>query len=262
MNSQLDIRQLYVKLGDRKVLNDVSLTVAAGELCCVIGPNGSGKSTLLRAIIGLVQAQSGTIDWAGAPLPTERAARARLVAMLPQNTGGGGDLTVEAMAMLGRTPHLPPYGTPSRADREAVETALEMVAPDLRGRVLSELSGGERQRALLCRALATRAPILLLDEPISALDVRYQHEILALTKRLTRERELATICVLHGINLAALVADSMLLLDENGNIVARGAVSDVMTEANLARVYGVPLKVSAHPQSGRPQAQTWWEFGE
>ena len=256
----LEIKRLHVRLGAREVLNDVSLSVKAGELCCVIGPNGSGKSTLLRAISGVVTTQAGAIDWNEKPLSDERAARAKLVAMLPQNTGTGGELTVEAMAMLGRTPHLPPYGTPSSADREAVEEAVKMCAPDLRGRVLGELSGGERQRALLCRALATRAPILLLDEPISALDVRYQHEILTLAKRLTRERQLATICVLHGINLAALVADSMMLLGERGGVAASGAVSQVMTEANLAQVYGVPLKVAAHPQNGRPQAQTWWDF--
>ncbi len=258
----LEIKRLHVHLGAREVLNEVSLSVRAGELCCVIGPNGSGKSTLLRAISGVVRASAGEIAWRDKPLPGERAARAKLVAMLPQNTGSGGELSVEAMAMLGRTPHLPPYGNPARADREIVEEAIALVAPDLRGRALGELSGGERQRALLCRALATRAPILLLDEPISALDVRYQHEILALAKRLTRERKLATICVLHGINLAALVADSMMLLDESGGVVAAGAPATVMTQENLARVYGVPLKVAAHPQSGRPQAQTWWDFGE
>lgn len=257
---KLDIQHLHVRLGAREVLSDVSLAVEAGKFCCVIGPNGSGKSTLLRAISGVIQAQSGNIHWNGAPLPDERAARSRLVAMLPQNTGSGGALTVEAMAMLGRTPHLPPYGTPSRLDREAVEEAVEMCAPDLRGRLLGELSGGERQRALLCRALATRAPVLLLDEPISALDVRYQHEILALAKRLTRERQLATICVLHGINLAALVADSMILLDERGGVAASGAPDEVMTEKQLAQVYGLPLKVTAHPRNGRPQAQTWWDF--
>ena len=231
-------------------------------MCCVIGPNGSGKSTLLRAIAGVIAAQKGEISWDDKPLPAARAARAKLVAMLPQNTGSGGELTVEAMAMLGRTPHLPPYGTPSPADRAIVEESIELCAPDLRGRLLGELSGGERQRALLCRALATRAPILLLDEPISALDVRYQHEVLALAKRLTRERQLATICVLHGINLAALVADSMILLDERGAVAAAGAPSQVMTQQNLAQVYGVPLKVVAHPTNGRPQAQTMWDFGE
>ena len=169
-------------------------------------------------------------------------------------------MSVEAMAMLGRTPHLPPYGSPKRADREAVEDAIALCAPDLRGRVLGELSGGERQRALLCRALATRAPVLLLDEPIAALDIKFQHEILTLVKRLTREGNLATICVLHGINLAALVADSLLLLDQNGEVVASGTPGEVMTQTNLTRVYGLPLKITPHPLSGRPQAQTWWDF--
>lgn len=256
----LDIRNLNVKLGARAVLDGVSLRVKAGELCCVIGPNGSGKSTLLRAIAGLISVAAGEILWDDAPLPTERKTRARLVALLPQSYAGNGEMSVEAMAMLGRTPHLPPYGNPSRADREAVAEAIEMAAPDLRGRVLGELSGGERQRALLCRALATRAPVLLLDEPISALDVRFQHEILALVKRLTRQRNLATICVLHGINLAALVADSMLLLDETGAVASCGAPAEVMTEAQLTRVYGVPLRVAPHPLGGRPQAQTWWQW--
>ena len=256
----LDIRQLHVQLGARAVLNDVSLAVAPGELCCVIGPNGGGKSTLLRAIAGLIAAR-GALHWNGAILPAERATRARLVAMLPQQSAGGGEMTLEAMAMLGRTPHLPPYGAPARADRDAVEAAIALVAPDLRGRLLGELSGGQRQRALLCRPLATRAPILLLDEPISALDVKFQHEILALVKRLTRERELATICVLHGINLAAQVADSMLLLDENGRVAALGAPEIVMTAAHLERVYGMPFRVAPHPRSGRPQALAWWDFG-
>lgn len=257
----LEISELRVELGTRAVLRNVSLQVAAGELCCVIGPNGGGKSTLLRAVAGLVAAR-GTLNWNGSPLPMQRAARARLVAMLPQSSPGGGEMTLEAMAMLGRTPHLPPYGTPARADREAVESAIAMVAPDLRGRLLSELSGGERQRALLCRALATNAPILLLDEPISALDVKFQHEILALVKRLTRQRDLATICVLHGINLAAQVADSMLLLDQNGEVAARGTPAQVMTESNLERVYEMPFQITPHPRSGRPQAQTGWDFAD
>ena len=223
----LEIRELEVNLGARPVLRGVNVRVAAGELCCVIGPNGSGKSTLLRAIAGLVSPTQGEILWNGAPMPAARQPRAQLVAMLPQNYVGSGEMSVEAMALLGRTPYLPPYGAPSRLDREAVEEAIALAAPDLRGRVLSELSGGERQRALLCRALATGAPVLLLDEPISALDVKFQHEILALAKRLTRERNLATICVLHGINLAAQVADSMVLLDENGAIAASGAPVDV-----------------------------------
>lgn len=256
----LEIENLSVKLGSRVVLEKISLRAAPGELVCVIGPNGSGKSTLLRAICDLIPVQSGAIRFNNAPLPQERAARARIVAFLPQTPGLDAEITLEAMTMLGRTPHLPPYGAPSKRDFEAVETAISLAAPDLRGRKLGELSGGERQRALMCRALATNAPTLLLDEPVSALDVRHQHEILGLIRRLTRERQLATICVLHGINLASSIADAMVLLDENGRIVAAGAPEIVMTSENLSSVYQAPLRVVSHPQSGKPVAQSWWEF--
>jgi iron complex transport system ATP-binding protein len=256
----LKIENLNVQLGARPILNDVSLSVAAGQLLTVIGPNGSGKSTLLRALAGLLKPQSGTITWDDAALPTQRAQWARTVALLPQSPLVESSITLEEMAMLGRTPYLSAYGVPTKSDYEATESAIALVAPDLRGRVLGQLSGGERQRALLCRAVATQAPVLLLDEPVSALDVRYQHEILGLIRTLTRERQLATVCVLHGINLASSVADSMLLLNKQGRVVAFGEPAAVMTAENLSTVYEVPLRIAAHPLSGRPQAQSLWEF--
>lgn len=258
----LSIRHLEVQLNEKTVLRDVSFDVASGHVVCVIGPNGSGKSTLLRTLSGLIPQTSGEILWREKPLPSSRTARARMVALLPQNVGSGSEMTVDEMAMLGRTPFLPPYGVPSIADRLAADAALTAVAPDLRGRNLDELSGGERQRATLARPLATQAPILLLDEPISALDLRFQHEILGLVRRLTRERQLSTICVLHDLNLAALVADAMLLLDSTGRVVASGTPEQVMTEAHLSRVYEVPLRITTHPLSNKPQAQSLWVFDE
>jgi len=258
----LEIRSLSVQLGARPVLNDVSLRVASGQLCAVLGPNGSGKSTLLRTLAGLVAPRSGDILWKNAPLPRDKRERARLVAFLPQHFGGAGELSVEEMAMLGRTPHLPPYGSPTSVDRAVVEAKIARVAPDLRDRKLGQLSGGQRQRALLPRVLATEAPILLLDEPVSALDVRFQHEILGLVRRITREDNLVTLVSLHGLNLAALVADSMILLDSNGQVAASGGVSDVMRADILERVYEMPMSVSPHPESGVPQAQSRWKFEE
>lgn len=255
----LEIENLSVGLGAKIVLQKVSLQVAPGELCTVIGPNGSGKSTLLRAIAGVLPLQNGVLRFQNAPLPPPPA-RAKIVAMLPQNVVVESDLSVEENALLGRTPHLPPFGAPSKSDEETVDWAIESVAPDLRGRLLSTLSGGQRQRAALARPLATNAPILLLDEPIAALDLRFQHEILGLVKRLTREKMLATICVLHGINLASLVADSMLLLNSSGEVVAFGTPESVMTTENLSRVYDLPLQIAPHPVSGRPQAQSLWDF--
>lgn len=258
----LEIRSLSVQLGTRRVLQEVSLCARPGQLCVVLGPNGSGKSTLLRTLAGLVAPLTGELKWRGEPLPRDRRERARLVALLPQHFGGGSEMTVEEMAMLGRTPHLPPYGAPTKRDRDIVNRAVERIAPDLRGRKLGELSGGQRGRALLPRAFATQSPLLLLDEPVAALDVRFQHEILGLVRRLTREENLVTLVSLHGLNLAASVADSMVLLDETGRVAASGAPLDVMRAEILERVYGLPMRVAPHPLSGVPQAQSLWQFEE
>lgn len=255
----LQVQNLNAAYGTKPVLRQVSLSVSAGEVLAVIGPNGCGKSTLLRCIAGLIQPAEGTLSWIGEPLPAPPRERARRIALLPQIFTGGDDMSVEEMALLGRTPYLGPYGSPSPRDREAVEAALQLTIPDLRGRRLGELSGGERQRALLGRVLASEAPILLLDEPVSALDIRYQHEILHLVRRLANERQLAVIVVLHGINLAASVADKMLLM-QRGAVIAFGPPAEVMTEQHLTSVYEMPLRVAPHPLSGRPQAQAMWDF--
>jgi len=255
----LEIRGISAAYGHKNVLNEVSARVGASEVLAVIGPNGCGKSTLLRCVSGLLLPRSGEIHWDGAPLPRDPRERARRVALSPQGYSGGGDMTLEAMTLLGRTPHLGPYGAAGRADESAVEDAIALIAPDLRGRRLDQMSGGERQRALLCRAVATAAPVLLLDEPVAALDIRHQFEILALVKTLARERHLAVVCVLHQINLAAAVADSMSLLS-TGRVAAAGSPEEVMTEANLTEIYGTPLRVVPHPVSGRPQAQSLFSF--
>ena len=258
----LDICSLSVQLGARRVLNNVSHAVSPGQLCAILGPNGSGKSTLLRSLAGLVEPSGGELKWNNRALPLDKRQRARLVAFLPQHFTGSGELSVEEMAIIGRTPHLPSYGTPTSLDKTIVETKIARVTPDLRGRKLGELSGGQRQRALLPRVLATQAPILLLDEPVSALDVRFQHEILGLVRRITREDKLVCLVALHGLNLAALVADSMLLLDSNGQVAASGSVENVMRAEVLERVYEMPMSVSPHPESGVPQAQSRWKFDE
>ncbi|MDF2440267.1 MAG: cobalamin transport system ATP-binding protein [Abditibacteriota bacterium] len=258
----LEIQSLAAGYGARLVLHEVSLRVGPGEVAAIIGPNGCGKSTLLRCASGLLPLQRGQVLWAGQDLlacrPRERA---RIVALLPQMFEGPGELSVEEMVMLGRTPHLGAYGAPSARDSELVHEALLATGADeFAGRRVGELSGGERQRVMLARCLAQAPQVLLLDEPTSHLDIRHQWEILALARRLARRERLAVVLVLHHINLAAAVADHLLLLDGTGHVRAQGAAADVITSDHLQAVYGVPLAIVAHPKSGRPQAQALWSF--
>lgn len=258
----LTIAALSAGYGTAPVLRDFSLELAPGRLAAVIGPNGCGKSTLLRCIAGLLAPLAGTVQIDGcATLDYEPRARARLVALLPQQFEGGNNLTAQAMVLLGRTPHLPPYGAPGAEDRAVVARCLQAVdAESLAARRVGQLSGGERQRIMIARALAQQPRVLLLDEPISNLDIRYQHEILGLLRRLATRENLAVMLVLHQINLAAAVADSMVLLGTDGRIRAVGAPGEVMTREHLEAVYGVPFVIAPHAHNKRPQAYSSWDF--
>lgn len=260
----LTIENLSAGYRAHHVLHAVSLHVAPGEIAAVIGPNGCGKSTLLRCTAGLLQPEAGRILLGGKELgaiaPRERAQK---LALLAQSFEGDHSLSVEETVLLGRTPFLPSYGTPTRQDREIVAGAMQQTNIEaMRHRTLGELSGGEKQRVLLARALAQQPEVLLLDEPTSNLDIRYQFEILELVHKLARRENLAVILVLHQINLAAAVADTLLLLGEDGRAHGSGSPETVMTRDNLETVYRVPLEIFHHPRSGRPQARADWSFDD
>ncbi len=264
----LHLDSLVIAYDAAPVLNNVSLRAQRGQITAIIGPNGCGKSTLLRCAAGLLKPQQGRVAWNEQDIfALDARQRARHIAFLPQISSAV-NLTARDMVALGRTPHLGDFGTLGERDWQIVEQSLNRVgATDLAARAVDELSGGQRQRVLIARALAQQTPVLLLDEPISNLDLRYQFEILKLVRELagasTCTEENANPCiiiVLHHINLASSVADAMLLLDEQGAIIAYGAPEIVMTGENLKRAFGVPLAIAPHPLSGRPQAQAMWSF--
>lgn len=229
--------QVSVALGGRRVVEGVSADLAGGVIG-LIGPNGAGKSTLVRAVAGLVPSEGailidGTIVTA---LPLRE--RARRVAYLPQGQSVHWPLTVERLVALGRLPHLAPFARPGEGDAEAIERALTRTELlDLRNRPIDELSGGERARALLARALAVEAPLLLADEPLAALDPAHQIEVMALL-RAEAARGATVIAVLHDLTIAARWCDRLLLIDQ-GRLIADGKPRDVLTADRIGSVYGV-----------------------
>ncbi|MCC6747497.1 MAG: ABC transporter ATP-binding protein [Deltaproteobacteria bacterium] len=193
----------------------LGLELFAGEAVALLGPNGAGKTTLVRTLAGALPPLAGSVRLSGGDASALRAdERARRVAVLPQGSAIDPGLTVEELVELGRVPHLGLFGRPGPEDRKAVAEALAACALEgLSGRPLGALSGGERQRAQIAMALAQRAPLLLLDEPLTHLDLRREHEFFELVGRLRRERGLALVLVLHDLRAAFREAGRVLLLD-------------------------------------------------
>jgi iron complex transport system ATP-binding protein len=239
----IELERVSVSLGGARVVDGVSLTVERGDWTALLGPNGAGKSTLLRAVAGLVPAD-GTIRVDGEPLAKlDRRALARRVAVVPQLPQLPGALAVEDYVLLGRTPHLSYLGRESGHDLTAARRALERL--DLRrlaARPLGSLSGGERQRAVLARALAQEAPVLLLDEPTTALDAGRQQDVLELVDELRLESGLTVLSAMHDLTLAGQYARRLVLLD-GGRVVAAGAPDEVLTEALIAEHYGATVRI-------------------
>jgi iron complex transport system ATP-binding protein len=241
--SAVEVRGLGVVLGGARILHDVDLDVAAGEWVTVIGPNGAGKSTLLRAVGGLLPA-TGSISLFGTPSARlRRRDRARTVATVPQSPVVPAGMAVLDYVLLGRTPYIPMLGHESRADLAAVRGVLARLdLTAFAARSLETLSGGERQRVFLARALAQGAPLLLLDEPTTALDIGHQQEVLELVDELRRDEGLTVLATMHELSIAGEYADRMVLL-AGGRVAAAGTPAEVLTEELLARYYGARVRV-------------------
>lgn len=249
----LQVETLSVWYGLRRILENVSLEVQAGEVVGLIGPNGAGKSTLIRAISGVIPVKTGNVSVNGVNLLVlPPLARARLLAVVPQAAALPPAFTVWETVLLGRTPYLNFLGQISSRDEEIVWQALAKVdALDLRERRVGELSGGEQQRVLLARALAQATPILLLDEPTSHLDLHYQIRFMETVRSLAQEDNLAILIALHDLNLAARFTDRILLLVE-GKVQAAGRPEQVLLPSLLSQAYRWPVQVFPHPRDGAP----------
>jgi iron complex transport system ATP-binding protein len=234
--------------GRRMVLRDFHLAAEPGTLTALLGPNGAGKSTALRALARLLRPAAGSVTLDGEDVwRLPRRSFVRQVAFVSQTAEADWPVTVEQLVLLGRAPHrgwLLPY---SAGDREALLQALRQVDLEaFRARPLNSLSGGERRRAVVARALAQEARVLLLDEPGAHLDLRHHLELFGLLRRLAREGGVAVVLSLHDLNLASLFADRAVLLRE-GRIVAQGPCPEVLTPELIRRAFGVEVQTVPHP---------------
>ena len=239
-----------VERGSRPVLRDVTVYASPRELVALVGPNGAGKSTLLAVLSGDVTPSAGAVTLGDRPLrswSTTDLARTR--AVLPQNQTVAFPFTVAEVVRMGRAPY---HRRPESADDDAViAIAMEtMGIADLADRRHPTLSGGEQARVAVARVLAQATPVLLLDEPTAALDLRFQELVLRAVAQRVHDGATAVV-VVHDLALAAAYATRVLLLHE-GVVVADGPPREILTPARLTEVYEHPIEVIPHPDSGTP----------
>jgi iron complex transport system ATP-binding protein len=249
----LTVEGVTAGYGGRPVVHEVSLTVDGGEVVGLIGPNGSGKTTVLRVASRTRRPMKGSVRVAGQdPYAITARLAARLVAVVPQELAPTFSFTALEVVLMARSPYLSPWGGGGPQDYRRAREAMEAAAVHhLADRPLEELSGGEKQRVVLAQALAQDAPVLLLDEPTTHLDLHHVVGILDRVRSLARDEGRAVLAVFHDLNLASGYCDRTVAMD-GGRVVAEGSPDEVVTRSLLRDVYDVDAEVTPHFATGRP----------
>ena len=238
----IELRDLTVRFGGHEAVRHASFAAEAGDWVVLIGPNGAGKTSVLRAMCGLLPFEGEILVDGRDVRSLSRRELARIVAFVPQTPETPHELTVAEYVLLGRTPHIGYFAAEGSADRRAAASALDRLElSPFAERPLGSLSGGEVQRVVLARALAQEAPILLLDEPTTALDLGRQQQALELIDAL-RTDGLTVVSTMHDLTLAGQYAARLLLLDR-GVVVAEGTPEEVLSVANLSAHYDARVRV-------------------
>ena len=251
--TSLVARDVSFRVGGRTLLKPSNLHVDAGEVLCVLGPNGAGKSTLMRLLTGQVSPATGDVAYNGRSTKTLSVQELALRrSVLSQETRLDFAFSAEEVVMMGRSAH---SHLGRERDERIVQEAMQRVGVShLARQAYTSLSGGERQRVQFSRVMAQiwedgsqdEPKYLLLDEPVSALDIKYQHRTLEIAQALAHEQGIGVFAILHDLNLAAWYADRLALICD-GEIVAVGEPTAVLEAATISRVFGVGVTVSSHP---------------
>lgn len=233
----IQLRHIFVSYGDRSILDDLSTEVRPGRITAVMGPNGCGKTTLLRCIGGLLQPNAGEVLVDGTPVMQYSArSLAQKVAFVRQHQQTDFDFTAFETVLMGRNPWQRRLQNESQGDWDIVERCMRQTGTwHLRFAKPAQMSGGELQRVMIARALAQETPVLLMDEPVSNLDIAHQLEIMRL---LRQAADKTILIVLHDLNLALRFCDDLLLLHQ-GHLLFQGPVAEGLTPDRIATVYGV-----------------------
>lgn len=250
----VNARDISAGYGQEPVVRQLSFSVESGECFIIIGPNGSGKTTLMKIVAGLHRADSGSISIDGRMVGSyKRSELARKMAFVPQQVPMDFPFMVKDVVLFGRSPHLGTFGLESEKDRSIAGRAMEFTGvKHLADRRIDQLSGGERQRVFIARAICQEPQIMLLDEPTAALDISHQLRVMDLMEKMKLEKHITVIMVSHDVNLAAMYADTLLLINR-GSIVDSGPPGSVLTYKTLEEAYECPLLVDESPLGSMPR---------
>ncbi|GGF95623.1 ABC transporter ATP-binding protein [Paenibacillus aceti] len=249
----LKTSHLDIAYEDRLIVQDLNISIPAGEITALVGANGSGKSTILKTMARILQPKKGTVLLDGKSIHKQSTREvAKQLAILPQNPTAPEGLTVRELVSYGRFPHQKGFGGMKAEDRRVIDCAIEATKMgEFCDRALEQLSGGQRQRAWIAMALAQETEILFLDEPTTFLDMAHQLEVMQLLEQLNDELGRTIIMVVHDLNHAARYAQYMIAIKQ-GKAISFGTPEEVVTTEVLREVFGIEADIVTDPRSGVP----------
>ncbi|MDQ0213978.1 iron complex transport system ATP-binding protein [Oikeobacillus pervagus] len=241
---EISVEDVSYTIFDKKIINQVSLTIHHGELVGIIGPNGSGKSTLLKNMYRVLKPDGGVIQLDGRSITDINTKEiAKQLSVVSQESSVAFDFNVFEIILMGRTPHKKFLQPDTVEDEHIVRNALSQVnMSEYIDKRFTQLSGGEKQRVMIARAIAQGAKVMILDEPTNHLDIHHQLQVL----ELIRELQVTCVAALHDLNLAACYCDRLYVLNQ-GEIVASGTPKQVLTKELLKEVFNVHVEIGTHP---------------
>ena len=249
----IEVKELNWQIGNARILKDIGLQLDKNSFVGIIGPNGSGKTTLLRNISSWYKPDAGTVLIHGRDvLSYTSRALAHEMAFVTQNARIEFEFTAMDIVLMGRSPYISRFGSETQEDIEKSRKIMELTKTwELKDRSVTTLSAGEMQRVMIARALVQDTPILLMDEPISNLDINHQIQIMDLIKGYQREKGVTVVMVLHDLNIAAQYCEKLILLNR-GEIFCSGEPESVLTRDNIRAVYGIDVHIMENPLNGHP----------